>query len=226
LISKFLKIEKIFLKPLAEQLEEVVISKKFKEEFLEINPIRKKDITGGFGGFKNHPYIFALYIPYSNSYKETEYLNQVKVFLNNKSFGHKSMPSKLRLRLFSVGIDSLPEKDLITKSLIIETAKKQREVTVDVSKYDIVFPKSGIFVAIEWLHIPFNAYNFTYTKGKGITKKKHTEIRYAPRLSWKKRNDEDHRLAVFVQGHWLQFKMPNVKENEYLIPAISLTLSN
>ncbi|WP_400077796.1 carboxypeptidase-like regulatory domain-containing protein [Winogradskyella sp. R77965] len=225
-ISKFLKIEKISLQPLVEQLDEVVISEKFENDFLEINPIRKKDILGGFGGFKNHPYIFALYIPFEVSYQKTEYLNQVKIHLNKKDLGRKSMPSKSRLRLYSVGIDSFPGKDLITKSLIIETTKKQREVIVDVSEYDIVFPESGIFVALEWLHIPFNAYNFTYTKGKGITKKKYTEIRYAPRLSWQKRKDEDYRLAVFTQGQWLQFKMPHVKENDYLIPAISLTLSN
>jgi len=223
-VSKFLNLDKVFLQPIAEELEEVVISEKFEEHFFEINPIRKKDIIGGFGGFKDHPYIFALYFPYQKTFNNTEYISIVKVFLNKKSFAHKLMPSKFRLRLFSIGIDSLPDRDLLSKSLIIETSKKQRDVEIDLSEFNITFPEEGVFVALEWLHIPFNAYEFTYTKGK--SKKKYTEIRYAPRLSWIKQKNSENYLVIYAIGRWIKQKIPYTSKDDFMIPAIFLTLSN
>jgi len=109
---------------------------------------------------KTNSHIYALYLPNNISYKDTEYIKNFKVYLNKTSIlgGSKSMASKFRFRIFTVGVDSLPERDLITKNIIVETSKKQREIEVDLSEFNLVFPQEGIFVGIEWLHIPNNAY--------------------------------------------------------------------
>ncbi len=225
--SSFHNLKEVFLQPLVEQLNEVVVTEKFEQRFIEVNSIKKRELIGGFGGFKNHPYIFALYIPYKSIYKDTDYIDNVKVHLNKVNvFGQsKSMPSRFRFRMFTVGKDSLPGEDLISKNLIIETSKKQRIVEIDLSEYNFSMPKEGVYVAIEWLHIPFNAYEFSYTKGK-VIKKKIIETRYAPRLSWIKRKSIEDKLAVFALGRWIQMDIPLIKKDEYMIPAISLTLSN
>ncbi|MBC2846014.1 carboxypeptidase-like regulatory domain-containing protein [Winogradskyella flava] len=225
-VSDFLKFDKIELSSLSEELEEVMIKENFKEKFLVINNVKKKYIVGGIGGLNYAPYIFALHFPFKKDYSEIDVIDKAKVHLNKVHFlgGNRSMPSKFRFRLFSVGKDSLPGADLIKEDIIITTVKNQREVEIDLSEYNLTFSEEGVYVAIEWLYIPFNAYEYTYTKRK--SNKKYTEIRYAPRISWLKQKDKKYRLALFTSGQWLNFKMPYIKEDEYIIPAISLTLSN
>ena len=137
-VTTFAKLKTIFLNPLAEELDEVVISEKFEEEFLEINSIKKRDVISGFGGFKEHPYIFALYLPFKEDYSDLFFIDKAKVFLNkvNVLGGRKSMSSKFRFRMFSVGKDSLPDKDLISENIIVTTTKKQRDVEIDLSESD------------------------------------------------------------------------------------------
>lgn len=226
-VTSLLKLDTVYLSPLVEEFDEIVISNRKKRDFFEVNPIRKKDLVLGFGGFKNHPYIFALYIPHDVACANFDFIENAKVYLNKSYFlgGIKPMKSKFRFRMFSVGKDSLPDKDLITENVIITTTKKQREAEVDLSGFDLVFPDEGVFVAIEWLYIPFNTYEFTYKKGKGI-KTEVTENRYAPRLSWVERKRNENRLSVYTQGKWIQMDLPGVKEDEFIIPAISLTLSD
>lgn len=225
-VALFLNAGEVFLEPLVEQLDEVIVYKKFEEEFLEINPIKKKEVVGGLGGMKEHPHIYALHLPYDTLYSNTEYISKVKIFLNKTSLlgGSKSMASKFRLRIFTIGTDSLPESDLISKNIIVETSKKQREIEIDLSEFNLVFPEQGIFVGVEWLHIPANAYKFTYTKMN--SKRKHIETRYAPRVSMVKRTGTKNNLAIYSIGKWYAVPIPSVKEDEYFIPAISLTLSN
>jgi len=41
-----------------------------------------------------------------------------------------------------------------------------------------------------------------------------------------KRKETKNDLAIYSRGRWYLVPIPAVKENEYLVPAISLTLSN
>ncbi|MFC0605232.1 carboxypeptidase-like regulatory domain-containing protein [Winogradskyella pulchriflava] len=225
-VKSLLKLKALFLQSKVEQLDEVVISEKFEEEFLEINPIKKNEIVGGIGGMREHPYIFALYIPFDSLFSKTEYINKAKILLNKTSplGGSQSMSSKFRFRMFAVGKDSLPENDLISKNIIVETTKKQRQVDIDLSELNLVFPREGVYVAIEWLYITTNAYKFSYTKKK--SRKKYVETRYAPRISWIKRKGTTNNLAVYSSGTWYAMPIPSSKKNEYIVPAITLTLSN
>ncbi|MAX72019.1 MAG: hypothetical protein CMC76_13140, partial [Flavobacteriaceae bacterium] len=75
-VSSFLKLKTIFLKPLIEELDEVVIAKKFEEKLLTIQPFEKKDLYGGFGSGKR-PWQLGLYFPYDSSYANTEYVKKI-----------------------------------------------------------------------------------------------------------------------------------------------------
>lgn len=220
-VTKFIKEDKIYLKAKTEELDEVVISKKFEEKFLEVNIIKNREIKTGFPGFE-HPLIIALYFPYEVFYESTENLNSIKVFLRHGWF-NKSRSSKFRLRLFSIGSDGFPDKDLVSESIIVEASKKQREINVDVSKYNLRFPKEGFYVGLEWLYIPFNKYE-TFYMLEGGEKKFVKE--YAPLLSCLHKPIGTYKIALYSSGIWWETPIYGVKRDEELVPAISLTLSN
>ena len=224
-ISSFLKLNKVLLTPLVEELDEVVISEKFKEQFLEINPIVKKDLYGGFGMSKR-PWEIALFFPNKDGYADTEYLHNVKVKLA-KYYLMKPRKSKFRVRVLSVSNDSLPERDLLSKSVIVEVEKKQRDVVIDLSEYDITFPENGLFIALEGLAIPYNAFKNNYTAiDEDGNKKKIKEIAYAPRFGAILSDLDKYIVASYHNGKWWRHNITHPQKSKMFVPAISLTLSN
>ena len=221
-VLKFTKLKVINLKPLIEQLNEIVITKKCEELFFTVNPIRKRDIKSGFAT-SNNPWKIALFFPYKKSYKSTKYLNGIKLYLMQHIL-IKSHPSKFRIRLFSIKENGFPGKDLISESIIVETEKRQKEVNIDLSNYNISFPEEGFYIAFEWLHIPFNWYEETITfenkKGKQI------QERYAPTFSAIYSEIETFKVVHFSSGKWWNYPISSLKKNKEIVPAISLILSN
>src|SRR5690606_19641159 len=78
-VENLIKSDKIFLKAKIEQLNEVVISKKFEEKFLVVNPIKKKKVKVGLGA-GTKPWNIALFVPFKEEYKSLKYLKEVEVF--------------------------------------------------------------------------------------------------------------------------------------------------
>lgn len=221
-MSQLVKENRIFLRAKTEVLSEVVISKKFEEQLLVVNPIIKKDIKSGFGA-SEYPIILALYFPYEANYDATKNLNSVKIYLKQYWF-EKNRPSKFRLRFLSVGKDELPDEDLVYESIVVETEKNQKEVVIDVSKYNLTFSENGLYIGLEWLFIPFNEYEETFT-AEGENRKK-TMKRFAPKFALTMEEIEKYRVMVFLTGQWYDNPMPSIKDGTQIVPAISLTLSN
>jgi hypothetical protein len=220
-VSLFLKSEKIFLKPLVEALEEVVISEKFNEKTMVVNEILEEDLCAGYGSHAKNPWIVALYFPFDNNYEEVDFLKSVKFHFGN----FKNKKGKFRLRLFSFGNDSLPDKDLLKESIIVTLKKKQKTVDVDISDHDIVFPREGFYIAIEWLYIPYNEENVIYVDGPK-NKNKRKGIKYSPTISATCEQEGKFKVAVYNSGVWSFYPAKSYKKEGQWIPAISLTLSN
>ncbi|MAB49538.1 MAG: hypothetical protein CMC05_13005 [Flavobacteriaceae bacterium] len=220
-VSLFLKSEKIFLKPRTEVLEEVIITNKFEEKTNVINKIEDSDLCYGYGSLAESPWIMALYFPYNKDYKETEFLKSVKFHFGN----FKNKKAKFRLRLFTIGKDSLPDKDILKENVIVELKKKQKEAVVDISDYDILFPREGFYVAFEWLYIPYNAeeVTFYFTDKK---KKKEKRIKYQPTFSATCEDEGKYMVASYISGEWRFYAAKAYKSEKKAVPAISLTLSN
>ena len=221
-VSQFVDQKTILLKPNTEQLNEVVISKKFEEEFLVVNPIKKRKIKGASMLTHENPWILALFFPSSANYSNYENLHKVKFYLKSTNF-NKSKPSKFRVRIFETDENGLPGNDMLNESLLVETIKNQKEVVLDISNYNLKFPKNGIYIAIEWLYIPFNAFIATY---KTKTEKAHNQLGYAPNLTFFYDKPKNFKTAIFASGIWFDFPMYGMTKEEVMIPAISLTLSN
>lgn len=225
LASTFLKLKTIKLIPLYEELDEVIIPKKFKEKFTEINKIKPKKLRGGYAA-GTKPWILALYFPFNKKYKETEYLNQLKVYVN-RSMRIKKYQSKFRIRIYNVDKNGMPGEDILLDDIIAETEDKQNEVVIDLSEYNLIFPSDGLYVALEGLAIPYNAFEdlSTYVNSKG-EKTRREVIRYSPYFSATVEKKDDFKVVKFDNGKWYDFKVPLIKKDETFVPAISLTLSN
>ena len=225
-VSTFYKLNKIELTPSIEELEEVVINQRYETKFLEIQPYTKKDLYGGFG-MGTKPWQIGLYFPFKDIYSETEYIQSIVVLLN-KELGIKSKTSKFRVRLFSVSKDSLPDQDILKESIIVTALKRQKEVIVDLSKYNIFVPEDGIYVVLEGLAIPFNeierSYTMTDTTGRKIKIKK--EIGYAPSFKAFLSKPKTFLVAHYINGNWQKHSMRHPEENKIFVPAISLNLTN
>jgi hypothetical protein len=58
----------------------------------------------------------------------------------------------VRINLFQKAENSdAPGLPLINEDVIIRTKKGQGQIIYDVSKYNILLPKDGVFIAIQWL---------------------------------------------------------------------------
>jgi hypothetical protein len=99
--------------------------------------------------------------------------------------------------------------------------------TIDVSSYNIEFPKNGIVIGLEWLIIEENKYFFTYKDPK--TKQKVSLENYAPSLVINHSPDEI--SFTYSKGRWYKHKRhsSNFKKewnNKVNTPAINLILTN
>lgn len=209
----------LFLKATHYELEEIVISKKNSRE-LTIDKYKRRHIKGTFNGLNNSPIIISKYFNYNETYKNTPYLKEVIVYFGSMISRRKS---KFRIRIFKVDLKTgNPSKDFIKDEIIVHSSKIDGKVRVDVSKFDIEFPKEGFFVGLERIHIPYNLYESTYTiEG---SKKKHKKINVAPNFGIVQTKDT---MKIFNNGKWFDFYYPSsFHKNISIKPAISITLSN
>lgn len=220
-VEKLIKSDKIFLKAKIEQLNEVVISKKFEEKFLVVNPLEESDLCAGYGtNFKN-PWMLALYFPYDETYKETDFLKGVKIHFGN----FRNIKSKFRLRLFSVDENGLPDEDVLKESVIVELKKNQKIADVDISNFNIIFPRNGFYIAFEWLYIPYNEEEVKFCLDKKC-RKSEKRIIHKPTFSAFCDEENEFKVAIYNSGEWKYNTAKKYQSEVRYIPAFSLTLSN
>lgn len=209
----------LFLKSKTFELKEVVISKKLNRE-LVIDKYSRKDIKGSFGSSQSYPWIITKLFNYKEEYNETPYLKEVWVYFGAMITREKS---KFKIRFYKKdGKTGLPSEDLINEDVISFSSKIDGKVKIDISKYDIEFPKEGFFVGLERIHIPYNFYEFKYTT-EG-SRKKYIHKAVAPSFGATFTKDT---IFVFSSGKWRKFFYhEGLKRESQIQPAISLTLSN
>ncbi len=202
-----------------EVLNEVVISKKVDKEFV-IDNYKRKNIKSTFGGSQSSPWIVAKYFKYKKEYDKTPYLKEIIVYFGSM-LGRKK--SKFRIRLFKIDKDSgKPSEDLTRENIIAFSRKVDGKVKINVFKYDIEFPKEGFFVGLERIHIPYNFYEYTYTKNG--SRKKYIAKAVAPNFGAVYTKDT---INVFVGGKWRKhYLSQDFYKGNSIQPAISVTLSN
>ncbi|NRD20606.1 carboxypeptidase-like regulatory domain-containing protein [Winogradskyella eckloniae] len=220
-VSVFLETQEVYLNSLVEKLDEVVISKKFEEKTKVVNVINEEDLCQGYGSHAKNPWILALYFPFEETYETTDYLKSIRFHFGN----FRNKKAKFRLRVFSIGKDSLPDKDLLKESVVVSLKKNQKTVDINISEYNVIFPREGFYVAFEWLYIAYNEEKVTYVGGPK-NKNKRKGIKHAPTISGICADDGEFMLSIYNAGKWGFYAANKHKSDKKIIPAISLTISN
>ena len=151
------KNEIILLKPKVFELKEVMVLNQKKTKELEIGDAHKVHISQLSG---NKPWIYAKLFNYDYKYKETPFVKKIVFYSNSDIKG-----AKIKIRIFGFN-DSIPSEDLINEDIIVTVKGGMKKNTIDVSHYNIEFPKSGLVIGLEWLIIEENKYFFTYKETK------------------------------------------------------------
>lgn len=199
----------IQLVPRTYELSGIVVKPQKKSKRI-LESYNKKKIHSYFscGGY---PWIVTKFIGYKPEYSSTPHLNKIKILTSASS----SENVIFNLRLLTVQEDGSPGRDLLDKNLIVNAGNGVNENTViDLSSYNISFPQSGLLIAVEWLVIEQNKFEW---KGR---------IQYLPQFG-SVTKEGDYKTWQYAGGRWLQTSlMPLTEKNKYKELAAELTLTN
>ncbi|TRX08436.1 hypothetical protein [Flavobacterium gawalongense] len=198
-------------------LKEVIVptSKKILKK-QKIGSFNRTTIEYYFGAGTS-PWIVARYYPFEKEYQKTPFI-KILTLLTESNLKN----ALFNIRLYSVGEDGEP-KNYIYNENIFDRAKKGNNLTkVDISKLKIRFPEEGIFVAIEWLIIDENKYEFI-SNDLGQNKES-KRISYEPNIGTIP-VDEDKFSWIYRNGKWKKALIDTITK-KYNLMAIELTLTN
>lgn len=201
-VIKAADVKTIFLSEDTYQFKEFEVNDKKESKQIEIGFTENALMQT----FDNGPKIEAKYFPYKDSYKRTKYIK--KVTLQSDS---KIDSATVKIHLYSVNEDGSPGKELLGKDLIVTVGKGPLKQRYSISDFNIVFPKTGLFVAYEKILI---------AKNRLETPK----VVYFPLVLYN-RVERDF-LYTFVGGKWI--KKEGIAQEKLTVyePAINLILSN
>lgn len=201
------------------ELDEVVVAKSIGDSFV-LNPIGSYDLKSGFTS-STTPWVLATYYPNIGASKK--YINKVTVFFQ-KDEGFKRRASKFRIRVYAVDPETKkPTKDLLHKSIILETLAENDFVSIDLSAFTIKMPREGVYIGLEWLFVPYNWYAI---RGKNpISNELTIEDRFAPTFGGVYNKNQNFKVMVYGMGEWTDFKVKSKDNTKHLLPAVSLKLS-
>ena len=219
LASNLFKTKRLKMQEATFELEEVVVAKDLGESQV-LNPITSYSITSGFDS-SSTPWVLALYFP--NIGASEKYLEKVTVFFREKNEFTRPQ-AKFRLRFYSVNpITKKPEKDLVQKSIILESVKSYDYTAIDLTSLKLKVPKEGIYIGLEWLFVPYNWYR--KDEKDQLTNKQRIEDRFAPTFGGMYTKNQNFRVMIYGMGEWREFKVKSKDNTQNFIPAISLKIA-
>lgn len=229
-IIKANETEKVVLKNSLIQLDEVVIKKRMLELNKEIGNYEN-------GGFRDHENYFVNGIYFKileEDLVKYPFIKEVKFrsLSENKN-------AKIRVYLVERKEDGSPGLQLLSDEIIIEVKKGNTKSKINFSSKKIEIPKEGFFVVFEKLKIEQNKHYFEYNyKDKDGKKVPYKGLSYEPEIplvpleediGWNKRtNDKWEKSSKTTIQNPNSFENILMKKyhNKYLIPSVSVTITN
>lgn len=209
------------LKPQITALAEIIVKSKKLTQELSIGEFEQSKINHYFA-CGTTPWITARYFDFKESYNNTPFVKKIRLLTKSDV-----KDSKFIIRLYGVNEKGEPENYIYDEN-IIGIAKKGKKITeIDLSELNIQFPEKGFFIAVEWLIIESNKYEYTYTM-KG-SKKKLSGISYEPSIGTIP-SETDQNSWIINQGKWKKVWKNNSSiksyKDKYHLLAIELILTN
>jgi hypothetical protein len=210
--------EVIFLKPIAYELNEVVVEQpRFKEE-IEIGDVNKPNYLPEP---QTTPWIHARKFEFNQIRGNSKFIKSLKFFTNSEVDN-----GVFRVRIFEVNTEGMPGKDLVDEDILVTVKKGKKKTIVDVSKFTIQIPENGIIVGFESLIIEQNKFEQEVHSQK--PKKGFKVTNYSPHIMYFYNDFVEH--YTYRSGKWLYFNKAykeKFKETYRIpIPAINLILTN
>ena len=215
-ILKSSQIDKVSLIEKIYEMPEIVLEIPQLTKEIEVGDSKKIHHTQLSG---DKPWIYGKSFKYEEKFTETPFLKSI-IFYTKSNIND----AKLKIRVFEMK-DSIPADDILYEDIIVTVKKGMKKNKLDVSKYNINFPKDGLLVGLEWLIIDENKYDIVYT----IKKQKESFVTYAPSLVINYFDEEN--SFSYTGGKWLKnFRRKSNDgrdwDNKIMTPAINIVLSN
>jgi uncharacterized protein YbaA (DUF1428 family) len=213
---------KIELTPKTIKLQEVVVYAKRENIETTIGHINKAKINYYFAcGTK--PWIVARFFPFKETYRQSPFLKEIRLLTNSDT-----KDSKFNVRFYSINENGEPGNYIYDQNVYGSTRKGKKITQIDIENAIIQFPESGMFIAIEWLIIDQNKYEYVYTTAD--SRKKLKGIRYEPMIGMIP-SESNESSWIFHRGKWIKAWKNEISEskryeNKYSLLAIELTLTN
>ena len=137
------------LKPMAYNLDEVIISKSIGTKEIEIGQYRNEI----YQAFDNGPKIDTKFFPYQSSYKKTKYLKQVTIYTDSRIEN-----AMIKIHFYTVNAAGYPAEEMLDKEFLVSVKKGTRINRFDLTTFHLTFPKNGLFVGFEKLMIEKNKF--------------------------------------------------------------------
>ena len=213
-ISSEMKIEMI---PNTIELKEVVLTKKYGTREIEIGETDSPFLQA----YENGPRIDIKFFPYKAKYRKTRFIKQV--VLNTDS---RIEEATLKLHFYKVGPEGLPGDELLEKEFIATVNKGVKKTLFNLTAFDLIMPKSGIFVGFERLKIEKNKAEKSIrdaNNGSNIV-----QTTFYPLILYN-RVERDFRYT-FIAGKWIMDSLTittgESRKTTIYEPAINLILVN
>jgi len=150
--------KKIYLEQRKYAISEVTVHPKEKN-LLIVNPIDLKKCNSKWCCYGNS-FIIARRFPMKSEYEDYEHIRSIKIYTEKHV---KKFEFNLHFYEYD-SIRNIPIKDLLIENLIIQTPSKigfgKNLIEVDISEYNLIFPKNGLVVGLEWIVTNANEYEF------------------------------------------------------------------
>ena len=214
----------IFLNSKITELDEVIIKSKNERIEKVICEFNDSDVGYYYASF-DKPEIKARFFPFNPNYSKTPYLKKLKfrIYSNIRN-------AKFNIRLYSIGENGEPKNPLYEKNIIGTVKKGTKNIELNLSDLDIIFPENGLFISYEWLIIEKNIFKVSFpVKG---SKKRIDKIMYEPKVGFLP-SEKDENSWTYKDGKWVKVKAFNEKSNspkQYInkfgLLAIEITLTD
>lgn len=205
-----------FLIPKVYDIQEVVIIPKKNTKTIELGNSKRSNLSHLQG---KHLQILAKH--FNNEYvDETLFLKEIIVWTKSPI---KDATFKLRIFEFDT-VKKLPSTNLLKELIVVKVKKGQHKNLIDISQYNIKFPKNGVVIGVENIICKENEYFYS---NKAL---EHDRISYAPQIVFN--YEEEENSYIFINFKWSNRKKHSINygkhkgKNLTIEPAINLTLTN
>lgn len=207
----------MYLKPKTYLIREIQVTPRLNKEFVD-GSFRRSQVYNY--NCPRVPLIYARFFPFKEEYGNNPIIKSIKIATYSK------IHAKINIRIFNVLENGQPGDDLLTDNYFVSVRKGRKTRSIDISDAIIIpFPRTGVFIAIEFLIIDENKY---------IPKTaRHLEtnqiVGYMPFLGVIE-SDEPERSWMYFQGTWqnkegMFANLPPNKKNTRNY-AIEITIEN